>query len=61
MEKDAFSHREKYVMNSEVKYQRVRDQYKKDPETKRQRRLVHNRSWNEMSENAWCLQKRFRK
>jgi len=44
MEKDAFSHREKYVMNSEVKYQRVRDQYKKDPETKRQRRLVHNRS-----------------
>jgi len=37
MEKDAFSHREKYVMNSERKCQRARDQYKKALETKHQR------------------------
>ena len=30
-----FQYREKYIMNSDIKRQRVRDQYEKDPETKK--------------------------
>ena len=37
MEKDVFSHKEKYIINSEIKCQRGRVNTKKDLETKRQR------------------------